>query len=73
MLGPLHQSEAAAAHAYRQRDLFSFASEVVCVSFLWGAFLSPLGLNALCCREYDGFSGLTAAQLTVLGGLHDRV
>ena len=36
-------------------------------------FLGALGLNALCGRENDGFSGPTAAQWTVLGGLHDRV
>ena len=36
-------------------------------------FLGALGLNALHGREYDGLSGPTAAQLTVLAGLHDRV
>ena len=46
---------------------------MVCVSILWGAFLGALGLNALYGRENDGFSGPTAAQWTVLGGLHDRV
>ena len=44
---------------------------MVCVSIPF--FLHALGLNDLCGREYDGVSGPTAAQLTVLGGLHDRV
>ena len=30
-------------------------------------------MRALYGREYDGLSGPTAAQLTVLSGLHDRV
>ena len=36
-------------------------------------FLGALGLNALYGRENDGLSGPSAAQLTVLAGLHDRV
>ena len=46
---------------------------VVCVSFFRGCFSGALGLNDLYRREHDGLSGPTAAQLTVLAGLHDRV
>ena len=73
VLGPLYQSEAAAAHAYRPRDLVPLPDSGGLCEWSVGCFLGALGLNALYGRDYDGFSSPTAPQLAVLGGLHDRV
>ena len=74
VLGPLHQSKAATAHAYRHRDrLPLLANSGLCEFFSVCFFLGALSLNALCGPENDGLSGPTVAQLTVLAGLHNRV
>ena len=73
VLGPLHQSKAATAHAYRHRDFLPLPANSGLCEFSSGCFLGALGLNALHGSEYEGLSGPTAAQLTVLAGLHDRV
>ena len=73
VLGPLHQSKAAAADAYRHRDFLPLPANTGLCELSLACFLGALGLNALCGREYGGLSGPTVAQLTVLAGLRDRV
>ena len=60
VLGPLHQSKAATAHAYRHRDVLHLPTNSGLCEFSSGCFSAALGLNALYGQEYDGLSGPTA-------------